>query len=81
MSKKMTYALTTGGGTLSPNSLHDALLADGDYSTWKGTWNATDGWYEDTLLAVEFDATNVYLYVPDATTESTLLTKVDAQRV
>jgi len=81
MSKKLTYALTTGGGTLAPNGLHDALLADTDYTSWKGTWNATEGWYEDPLLGVEHDGTNVYLTVPDATDEAQLLTKVDAQRV
>lgn len=80
MSKKLTYALTTGGGTLDPNTLHDALLADAEYPTWKGTLNA-DGVYDDSLLYVEHDGTNVYLTVPDATVDATLLTKVDAQRV
>lgn len=80
MSKKLTYALTDGGGTLDPNTLHNALLADSDYVTWKGTLNA-DGIYDDPLLYVEHDATNVYLTVPDATNETTLLADVDAQRV
>lgn len=81
MSKKLTYAITTGGGTVNANALHDALLANPTYSSWKGTWNATEGWYEDPLLQVEYDATNIYLTVPDATNEATLTTNVDAERV
>lgn len=81
MSKKLIYALTLSGvGTVNPNVLHDALLADATYLTWKGTVDA-DGVYEDSLLYVEHDDTNIYLTVPDATNESTLETKVDAQRV
>ena len=81
MSKKLTYAKTTGGGTVNANTLHDALLADVAYPTWKGTWDAIEEAYNDTLLHVEHDATNIYLTVPDATDEAQLLTKVDAQRV
>ncbi len=81
MAKKLTYALTTGDGTLDANVLHDAIYADATYVTWKGTWDATEGVWNDSLLHVEFDATNIYLTVPDATDEAALLIDVDAQRV
>lgn len=82
MSKQLTYALTTANGTLTPNSLHDVLLADPDYSSWKGTWVTDEGgYYKDPLLMVEHDNINIYLTVPDATNETTLLADIDAQRV
>lgn len=83
MSKRLTYTLTVSGlGTLDPNVLHDALLADVDYVSWKGTWVTDDGgYYKDPLLMVEHDDANVYLTVPDATNETTLLSDVDAQRI
>lgn len=80
MSKKLTYALTTVDGTLNPNVLHDALIADTDYPNWIGTWDDTINAYKNSLLYVEHDGTNVYLTVPDETDESQLTTKVDAQR-
>ena len=81
MSKTIDYDVTDGGGTLDANVLHDALLADATYVSWKGTWDATEEFWYDPLLIVEHNGTTISLTVPDATNETTLLTKVDAQRV
>jgi len=83
MAKILAYAVTDvpAGGTLNVNVLHDALLADPTYVAWKGTWNATKGYWENPPLAVQSDDTTIWLTVPDATDETALLTVVNAQRV
>jgi len=83
MPKTLAYAKVDvpAGGTLNANVLHDAILADPTYVAWKGTWDATNGWWTDPLLAVQYDDTTIWLTVPDATDETALLTKVNAQRV
>ena len=83
MAKTLAYAVVDvpAGGTLNVNVLHDALLADPTYVAWKGTWDATNGWWYDPLLGVKHNPTTIWLTVPDATDESALLTVVNAQRV
>lgn len=83
MAKTLAYAKVDvpAGGTLSVNVLHDAILADPTYVAWKGTWNATAGWWENPPLTVTHDNDTIWLEVPDATDEAQLLIDVDAQRV